>query len=743
MNVNLSAPLIVLAVAISVICLIFLFPHEYLLGIGLYWENPALEVNVALAALRYYVSENQWFPLGHIRNINVPEGINILYGSAVPLFAFFGKVTNQILGININTIYVWSMFSNILQGASFAYIFIALGIRKISIISLVAVMGMIMPSYIWRLENAVPLPLFLISLSLGYYFVISGKGKTSSEIRRTFVLFALMVAISFSLNVYITAMIIPIFLASLLRANFSNRISILYCAGAIFCVAFGMAVIAYGFGYFYGGDLVTAAGGFDFFSMNLIAPFDLGNSSIYKLIDPNILPANATGGQQEGMQYLGLGWLFLILYSVFVNRHKLGEAFRHHYILIITLLAMALFSLSNKIYVGNLLLLEWPMPNFLSGLVGTFRAPGRFFWPMGYLLVAAAVLVIVRKKPNAAPFILCGAIALQIVDTHELRQSLWNITSGLNEEGMPDDKYVSPYGVAGVPSTAMEYIIKNHSAIRQYPSWWCDGIGNQLDEIEISYIASRYLISQNSFYTARAQKDCYAEDLEARKISTLDPDTLYIFSKRYTIPGRLYSQGVDLSACWNIKNYIPETSLYFCSAKILSKSIDITTGVPQWWKGGLVPVEPVNYVGTPVVTNVSASGSFDEVLYRPENVMDYRIKDVIGRFPDFWLSPNFEDGWINLDLEGSYMLSEVRLLNTNNAGIGDRAAGVVKLELYEGDGSIVYTDEVEVLGFPEWTSLKIDPPILTQAVKLFVAKREFNGAGLNEVRLIGAKRHRE
>ena len=105
--------LILLSIAVAILSIFLLFPLSYLMGIGLYWENPASEVNIALATLRYYVSEPLWFPIGFIESINVPEGTNILYGSSVPLFSFLAKVLNQTSGININSIlkpkasYIW------------------------------------------------------------------------------------------------------------------------------------------------------------------------------------------------------------------------------------------------------------------------------------------------------------------------------------------------------------------------------------------------------------------------------------------------------------------------------------------------------------------------------------------------------------------------------------------------------------------------------------------------------------
>ena len=108
-----------------------------------------------------------------------------------------------------------------------------------------------------------------------------------------------MLVISYLLNPYVTAMVIPLFAVSLLQAIFSKKISLFYGIGAVCGVVLGMVATAYLFGYFHGNKVTEAAGGYNFFSMNLIGPFDVGYSSLFKIWMPNLLPANGTGGQQR------------------------------------------------------------------------------------------------------------------------------------------------------------------------------------------------------------------------------------------------------------------------------------------------------------------------------------------------------------------------------------------------------------------------------------------------------------
>lgn len=742
-----KSKLFVLSLAASIVCLFFLFPWDYLRGVGPYWNNPANEVNIGLAALRYYIAENHWFPLGLIKHINAPEGINILYENAVPFTSFFAKIANQFFGIKINSIYIFCVACAILQGISFAYFIVALNVRKTSIIILGSILGMLMPAYLWRLESSVSCPHFLICFALVYYFIISGKNNSQTVVRHAIVSFAVMLILGNLINIYITAMIIPYFAVALLFAILAKRISAFYAIKVVFFIAVAMALTDYLFGYFYGNKVNAAVGGFNFFSMNILSPLDPAYSSLFKRLMPNLVPVDATGGQiGEGMQYLGIGCLVLIPLAIWLNGRETIKSIKYHYLLTALLLGMAIFSLSNKIYFEHKLLLEYPIPKFLEKLVEIFRASGRFFWPVGYFLVMSSIVIIAKKAPRSAPYILCVAIILQVADTHDLRKELWDILEGVNAEGVPAGKYVSPYTVGGVPSTVINRLFQTHKVYKQYPSWWCGGVGNQLFETEVSFIASRYLVTQNSYYTARPNKDCYAEDQEVRSISSLAPDTVYIFGQRYADLNLLHSQGVDLSACRILKNFDIQTpSSYIknppiiCSEKLKSNPENVLGEIPKGWVyGGLYPIDTKPFAKMPIISKVTSSGELG-AQYRAENVIGAHTEEADSRFSSNWLSSNSTTGWVRLDLNGLYNLSQVKILNTHNDGKDNQVAKQANIELYGKDGSIYHINKIKLAEYPQWTSIKVNSHVPVRAVKVIVSNDKSKGTGLNKIQLLGAK----
>jgi len=122
-------------------------------------------------------------------------------------------------------------------------------------------------------------------------------------------------------------------------------------------------------------------------------------------------------GQYEGYNYLGAGVLFLLVVGIVVRLRQDPRFFRRHGTLFAMLAFASLYAVSNRVYLGHRHVLEWTVPRVLEWPLGTFRASGRLFWPVGYALVVFAVLTCVRRLPaRVAGCTLALALALQWVD---------------------------------------------------------------------------------------------------------------------------------------------------------------------------------------------------------------------------------------------------------------------------------------------------------------------------------------
>src|SRR5271166_4558330 len=121
------------------------------------------------------------------------------------------------------------------------------------------------------------------------------------------------------------------------------------------------------------------------YSMNLLSPLLPQQSGLLPGLGGVI---DATGGQYEGFNYLGLGLLLGSILLLPFEIDWLRRNLRAHLLLFIAFAALTAFALSDRVFAGHWLLYELPMPPLLNPVLGTFRSSGRFFWLIGYAQVA-------------------------------------------------------------------------------------------------------------------------------------------------------------------------------------------------------------------------------------------------------------------------------------------------------------------------------------------------------------------
>src|SRR3546814_6833171 len=79
-------------------------------------------------------------------------------------------------------------------------------------------------------------------------------------------------------------------------------------------------------------------------------------------------------------------------------------------LLLLALIGLTLFSLTNTLGIGMLDVHYW-LPKTIEQLANVFRAAGRMFWPVFYILVFTLIFLVVRgNKPRAAVCLLAVAL---------------------------------------------------------------------------------------------------------------------------------------------------------------------------------------------------------------------------------------------------------------------------------------------------------------------------------------------
>jgi hypothetical protein len=170
-----------------------------------------------------------------------------------------------------------------------------------------------------------------------------------------------------------------------------------------------------------------------------------------------------------------------------------------------------MLSLSNRIYAGNHLLLSLPAP---PTLITQFRAPGRFFWPVAYLILVAAVVLLARRGRRMG-FVLIAAAALQWADAAAVRASV--------------DRALRSTPAPSFDRAAWVPLLEAHRRVVVAPVWDCAAGPERRLVSEVIYLASIPRTEIATVYSARpVAVDCAREAAAFRAGRGIDPGTLVV-----------------------------------------------------------------------------------------------------------------------------------------------------------------------------------------------------------------------
>jgi len=264
--------------------------------------------------------------------------------------------------------------------------------------------------------------------------------------------------------------------------------------------------------------------GLGHYSMNLLAPITQTGWSQF-LPD---LPRATAGQDFEGFQYLGLGVLLLLATSALVAVGvRLRDAARARSaqwrgfgaLVFLAALAMAAFALSPRITFANHLVIDLSGP--WAGRFAVFRATGRFFWPLSYLLLASAIATLcTRLPPRLTLTILLAVVTLQALDLHGAHESR---RQGARDPGFYE--WATP-----MPSAAWHQILPQYKHVVMYPPPQCGAhpVGYEAP----AYLAGLHGLTINAGGAARPDEAArlrYCHDLgDQMKAGRLADDEIYI-----------------------------------------------------------------------------------------------------------------------------------------------------------------------------------------------------------------------
>lgn len=372
------------------------------------------EDDLAMQQIAWYFYKNDiWrFPLG--LNPNYGDNINntIIYSDSIPLFAFFFKFFLNLFKINeINFQYysIWYYLSFYLQ-LFFSYKIIYYLTKEKYFSFLSSFLFFFSPIYLFRLSHHATLVGHWIIL-LGIYLLIIDRNIKWKRY------WFFIINLSCFINLYFTFILTIFYLTFVTYDSFKNK---KYLSNFIksFFIFLTLYISMYVSGYFKIRYIDGIAFGFGQYKLNLLSVIDPGNNNgiSWSQILPNIQLSALE--EDEGFNYFGLGNLLLIFVcfiSNITNKNKIISKNNFQFIIISAI--FFLLALSNKISLGNIEIINIELNKYLLGMLSIFRASGRLFWPVYYLIIIFSIYSIYKNfEKKIIIRIILILVSIQILD---------------------------------------------------------------------------------------------------------------------------------------------------------------------------------------------------------------------------------------------------------------------------------------------------------------------------------------
>jgi hypothetical protein len=427
---------------------------------------------------RYFLLDQWHMPPLQTQLLRWPKGTNIAFTDSIPLLAIPAKLLRRILPPGFHAIFWFLAMAWCLQPVAAVFALRSAGEKRLLPSLAVAVIALSMPTLLYRcLAGHEALSgHFLILVAIGLYFRISHGSRIAMWLGPP----ALLVA-SLLIHPYLMAMIAVVLMAapiSLLMRRDRLRLPASLALTTAIGIAGGLALL---FGY---AEEASVGWGYGYYSMNLLSPIDPAGSTLIPFF-PTLM--DATGGQYEGYQYLGVGVLLLCLIAVIsiCRRAPLRVCARHSGLLIVSA-GLILFALSSSVYNGTFLVFHLEgVPRIFQ----SFRSSGRFFWPVAYLLVIGSIATVLRRLPGrASAAILLIAAALQFADATALRNMVHD--------------YLHRTEKWYIDRVALGTLMQRSNRLTVWPRYECRrSVVRDPQYLQVLLLASQYGLRTNTAYT--------------------------------------------------------------------------------------------------------------------------------------------------------------------------------------------------------------------------------------------------
>ncbi len=463
----------------------------------------------------FFRSEPWRFPPGLLTTYYAPIGTSVGFTDSIPLVAFALKPFSGWLPATFQYIGPWLCLCFTLQGA-FGAALMSHWTPRAWVQATGAAFFVLVPALLIRIGH----PSLCAHWLLLWALVIAARPRARPSSRLEWTALG---AISGLVHPYLAVMVLALLTAVVIRpqpAGPHHRARDLAPVVAVIVAGWWASGL-----FSVSGPESLVTGGLGHYSMNLLSPVTHAGWSQFLPDIPRATPAQGF----EGFHYLGLGGLTLLLVAVALQfgasrrpgpqAPGLVEWAGFGSTIFLVALAMAVFALSQRITFASHVLVDLSGPWIVP--FAAFRASGRFFWPLGYLLMASALATIATRLPSrVALTVLLTLLVVQALDLH-----------GAHEERRRGARDPNFYAWANpMVSPAWGRVLSGYHHLVIYPPPQCGPAPIAWEPA--AYQAGLHGLTLNAGGVARPDDDArlrYCHDLgEQVKAGRLDSQTFYI-----------------------------------------------------------------------------------------------------------------------------------------------------------------------------------------------------------------------
>jgi hypothetical protein len=393
-----------------------------------YWVEPRGDMATMMAG-HYAVIDHPWhFPLGvttALRGEATPTAI--VYSDSLPWLTVVMKALG--LGRVVNPLALFMLIAYVAQPLAMVALLRACGVTRTSSLLMGGLLALFFPAWLTRQFGHIALGgQWLLILALAWTVLVARFGLTLRRIAEIAVLGLIVTGTHAYHLVPVAACLGAGVLSEVLQKRAKAWI---HAAASLAVFAAGIGFAAWVLGY--GGVGQSGGGGaLGVYSMNVLGPLWPQASALAGQRWDNVWftgTLNIPGQTFEGYNYLGAGVLLVAgaaaascLLGLARGERPDAVAWRRFGPLGLMLVVMTLYAIGPRPYLGPLLMFDIGRPQGAFGLVlGLFRAHGRFFWIVGYAVLALAIARIDRLESSRLRLgLLVLALGLQVADMSQV-----------------------------------------------------------------------------------------------------------------------------------------------------------------------------------------------------------------------------------------------------------------------------------------------------------------------------------